>query len=416
MKKIISLGILITLLGGCNSVNSSNVSNNSSTGTIVSSSSNVVSSTVNSTESSSVVLEEKTIVINPSNFNKLNEFELKDVVENTQYPDEFTFNSLGVMKTNKINGLKKLEMHVYSTYENLKVYESYTGSGTALVSNKVTGNKEATYTYDLSGGNELYIVNESTTNRTHVYEIKITYMGVNFSGGNNNNNNNSSSNKESSPKVENSSYIESDWYTGNYYDNTDLTLSDNALLLELRDLITVTHTKPTKYDDLRYNTIAKADASLTDPSKVVCIYSRKEVNGAWDSGKTWNREHVWPQSTGWSKSTTAGSDLHHVRPETPSVNSSRGNKPFGSKSGHYLPVDAAKGDVARILFYMLVRYQDADNKSITVVAESMEMLLKWNELDPVDALEIQRNKETEKIQGNRNPFIDYPELANNIWN
>ena len=46
----------------------------------------------------------------------------------------------------------------------------------------------------------------------------------------------------------------------------------------------------------------------------------------------------------------------------------------------------------------------------------MEMLLEWNELDPVDALEIQRNRETEKIQGNRNPFIDYPELADSIWN
>ena len=96
MKKLISLGILITLLGGCNSVTSSSTSNNNA-----SSSSNVISSTVNgsSSVSSSVVLEEKTIVINPSNFNKLSEFELKDVVENTQYPDEFTFNSLGVLKT-----------------------------------------------------------------------------------------------------------------------------------------------------------------------------------------------------------------------------------------------------------------------------------------------------------------------------
>ena len=134
-----------------------------------------------------------------------------------------------------------------------------------------------------------------------------------------------------------------------------------------------------------------------------------------DSGKTWNREHVWPQSVGWGKSTTEGSDLHHVRPETPSVNSSRGNTPFGERRGYYEPKDAAKGDVARILFYMLTRYSSADSKSITVVAESMELLMEWNELDPVDALEMQRNDVAEDIQGNRNPFIDYPELAENIW-
>ena len=45
----------------------------------------------------------------------------------------------------------------------------------------------------------------------------------------------------------------------------------------------------------------------------------------------------------------------------------------------------------------------------------MEMLLEWNKLDPVDALEKQRNRVCEDIQKNRNPFIDYPELADRIW-
>ena len=435
MKKLISLGILISLLGGCNSNTSSNnssLSNVESSSVISSSSSStkvesVTSSTSNkestsSSVSSSTVIEEKTLVINPSNFNKLSEIELVNVVENKDYPQEFTFNSLGVLKTNKIKGLKKLEMRVYSTYENLKVYESYVGNGSALKSNKVEGSNEATYTYDLSGGNELYIINGSTTHRTHVFEIKITYTGVNGSTGGNNNSssvNNSSSNKESSSftssESSSSSYIESDWYEGSYYDDVNLNLNDNALLLELRDLITSTHKKRTTYDDLRYNTISKADASLTNPSKVVCIYSRKEVSSKWDSGTTWNREHVWPQSTGWFKTSGAGSDLHHIRPETPSVNSSRGNKAFGTKSGQYLPVDEAKGDVARILFYLLTRYSESDSYSITVVAESMDMLLKWNALDPVDALEKQRNRVCEEIQKNRNPFIDYPELADKIW-
>lgn len=444
MKKLISLGILITLLGGCNS----NVSTNNSSSSLLESSSvissssssikvesssssqnNSVSTNSSTSEensssssiSSSIVYEEKTLIINPSNFNKLSEIELSNVVENKDYPQEFTFNSLGVLKTNKLKGLKKLEMHVYSTYENLKVYESYTGSGSALKSNKVTGSNEATYTYDLSGGNELYILNDTSTHRTHVYEIKITYTGVNGSTGNNNS---SSSNKDSSSftssESSSNSYIESDWYNGDYYDDVNFSLVDNNLFLELRDLISSTHTKTISYGDLRYNTIAKADASLKDSSKIVMLYSRKELSSTWDNGTTWNREHVWPQSVGWwgkasNSSKNAGSDLHHVRPETPSVNNDRGNKAFGTKSGQYLPVDEAKGDVARILFYMLTRYSETDSKSITVVAESMDLLLKWNKLDPVDDLEKQRNNVGEEIQGNRNPFIDYPEFADKIW-
>ena len=231
----------------------------------------------------------------------------------------------------------------------------------------------------------------------------------------------SSSVFESTSSSIDNGYLESDWYEGEYYNSFDFSLMDNNLFLELRDLITKTHTKQITYGDLRYNTISRADASLTDSSKIVLIYSRKEVSSTWDSGTTWNREHVWPQSVGWwgeakNSSKSAGSDLHHVRPENPSVNSSRGNKAFGTKQGQYLPVDEAKGDVARILFYMLTRYQETDSKSIKVVAESMEMLLEWNKLDPVDNLEIQRNNVAEEVQGNRNPFIDYPELADNIWN
>ena len=421
MKKLVSLGILITLLGGCNlNMSTSNKESSKTSSNVVISSSSKEESSLNkessSKVSSSTVIEEKTLVINPSNFNKLSEIELKDVVENTEHPEEFTFNSLGVLKTNKLQGLKKLEMCVYNIYENLKVFESYDGKGSALKSNKVTENKKATYTYDLSGGNELYILNDTQDHRTHVYEIKITYTGVNgVTGGNNSSSSNKDSSSFTSEDSSSSSYIESDWYDGSYYDDANLNLNDNALLLELRDLITTTHKKRTTYDELRYNTISKADASLNDSSKIVCIYSRKEVSSKWDGGDTWNREHVWPQSTGWFKTSGAGSDLHHIRPETPSVNSSRGNKAFGTKSGQYLPVDEAKGDVARILFYLLTRYSESDSYKITAVAESMEMLLEWNKLDPVDALEKQRNRVCEDIQKNRNPFIDYPELADRIW-
>ena len=84
-------------------------------------------------------------------------------------------------------------------------------------------------------------------------------------------------------------------------------------------------------------------------------------------------------------------------------------------NGYFEPQDSAKGDTARILFYLFVRYTEADRYDFRDVAESLEMLLEWNRLDPVDEWEMERNDETAKIQGNRNPFIDHPEFADMIW-
>lgn len=63
----------------------------------------------------------------------------------------------------------------------------------------------------------------------------------------------------------------------------------------------------------------------------------------------------------------------------------------------------------------MVRYSEADNYSFTRIAQSKELLLKWNAQDPVDEYEIHRNEAVYKIQGNRNPFIDHPETATLIW-
>lgn len=223
-------------------------------------------------------------------------------------------------------------------------------------------------------------------------------------------------------------------YEGTYYNTCDLTKEGRALLLELRELLTDTHDVETSYASLRQH-IAKTDVLLDNDTLVMTLYARLEVQAAWSSGGTiWNREHVWPQSTGWSDTTVAGSDLHHIRPTDPSVNSSRGNMPFGEVTngtevktsngtgsgcyrggGYFEPHDDTKGDIARIIFYLLTRYADADNKPITGVAQSLELLLEWHELDPVSEWEISRNNKTANIQGNRNPFIDYPSLADLIW-
>ena len=227
-------------------------------------------------------------------------------------------------------------------------------------------------------------------------------------------------------------------YVGTYYDSANLELDDTALLLELRKLITNTHTKETTYGDLRYM-LDDTDGAEDDESMVLCLYSRIKYSGTWDGGNTWNREHVWPKSLAWFPNVSngdkgAGADLHHIRPEDNRVNSVRNNDKFGevsggtevlsskgvksgcySKGGYFEPQDCAKGDTARILFYLFTRYSQADSYRFTAVAQSLEMLLEWNRLDPVDEWEMERNNETAKIQGNRNPFIDHPEFADIIW-
>ncbi|MCA9310980.1 MAG: hypothetical protein KDA21_07230, partial [Phycisphaerales bacterium] len=85
------------------------------------------------------------------------------------------------------------------------------------------------------------------------------------------------------------------------------------------------------YGDFRYSA-AIHDADPNVPGKVLLCYNRASVNAGWDNGITWNREHVWPQSLqpGDASNSSKGNlgDPHALRPCNPSINSSRGNKPF----------------------------------------------------------------------------------------
>src|SRR5690554_2033887 len=106
--------------------------------------------------------------------------------------------------------------------------------------------------------------------------------------------------------------------------------------------------------------LAEADADPNNPTKVLTIYSRDRVNAEWDS-TSWHREHVWPNSRlGIERVSESGinqaSDLHNLRAIVPAINSSRSNKVFAEETGPetYYPGDDDKGDVARILFYMVI--------------------------------------------------------------
>jgi len=152
--------------------------------------------------------------------------------------------------------------------------------------------------------------------------------------------------------------------------------------------------------------------------------------------KVVNCEHTWPQSKfNPSEDVTAQkSDIHHLYVTGSKVNSTRGNFPFGELLHGEYPVENCqvsligqmtdkvsnasirafepptehRGNVARSLFYFSTRY----NLKIDPTQE--EILKKWNNDDPVDQEEIQRNNRIEEVQGNRNPFIDFPELAEQI--
>ena len=227
------------------------------------------------------------------------------------------------------------------------------------------------------------------------------------------------------------------YYRGDYAYPTLYNLSSDTLLETLRTLLTETHTHYTTYDDCRDYAV-KTDCENGDGTSINLIYSsfvtdrKGYIN---DTKKGWNREHVWPVSLGkFSKNQTPGCDLHHIRPSSSSLNGTRGNDKYGyveggreifgtvvtnnalggKKGGGLMePLDNVKGDVARICLYMYVRYgtEYEGTKSITNVFESIDTLLAWCELDPVDTWEMGRNEVVQAIQGNRNVFIDFPELA-----
>ena len=162
-------------------------------------------------------------------------------------------------------------------------------------------------------------------------------------------------------------------------------------------------------------------------------------------GDCYNREHSWPSSW-FNDQSTPRTDMHHIFATDGYVNNRRSNYPFGevksatwtSQNGSKLgscktsgytgtvfePIDAYKGDFARAIMYMSVRYYTEDsgwgNSDMTTKSVikpwAINMLLRWNELDPVSQKEIDRNNAIyNEYQHNRNPFVDHPEYARMIW-
>ncbi|WP_069203032.1 chitobiase/beta-hexosaminidase C-terminal domain-containing protein [Bacillus testis] len=201
------------------------------------------------------------------------------------------------------------------------------------------------------------------------------------------------------------------------------------------------HTQLT-YDEVKY-ALRDTDEDPNNPDNVLLLYTgRSQAKDTFGSGvDDWNREHVWAKSHGqFGTAKGPGTDLHHLRAADASVNSSRGHLDFDNggtphkeatdnkyDSDSWEPADRVKGDIARMLFYMAVRYEGTDGEIDLELADrvstypeplhgKLSVLLEWNELDPVDDFERNRNEVIyNDYQHNRNPFIDHPEWVNEIW-
>ncbi len=186
----------------------------------------------------------------------------------------------------------------------------------------------------------------------------------------------------------------------------------------------------------------EADEDPLDNSKVWLSYeelTNLKVNQQGSDGGAgkWNREHIWARSRGVGETSDKGpaTDGHNLRAEDSAVNSEKSNRDFEEKANDegfygthgdysYVPKKSARGDVARTLMYMAVRW----NKDYKLILDDkaynsdnaprqgkLSDLLKWHSVDPVDPYEVRRNNVVFKYQKNRNPFVDHPELVDFIF-
>ncbi len=237
------------------------------------------------------------------------------------------------------------------------------------------------------------------------------------------------------------------YYTGVNFNNTGVDL--------FNDLAVITASKHTNY--LTYTPgIWEADKITdedpTNSSNVLLIYGYNDDDGNYVTDRTrskalnggnsgdWNREHVFANSLASPNLDDSGTnvppyaDAHNLRPSDVTMNSNRGSLKYvdGSGnakniSGNWYPGDEWKGDVARIIMYMYLRYGTQCIPSYVSVGTTnsidsnmINLLLDWNAEDPVSVIEDNRNTyhgnaTNTYAQGNRNPFIDNPYLATVIW-
>ena len=234
-----------------------------------------------------------------------------------------------------------------------------------------------------------------------------------------------------------------------YYADAIAAISNSADAATIKENITAAISaghKNLTYSEV-WTALTKTDEDPNNSDNVILLYSGKSLakmsNGSGSQSTNpdnWNREHVWPKSHGFSSSSLeAYTDIHHLRPTDISINSSRGNLDFDNSdsplseapanrvdSDSFEPRDSVKGDAARMVFYMDIRYEGFDATPDLAVVDRLTStseaalgrlcrLLEWHNADPVDATEQERNRRIYEFQGNRNPFVDHPEWVELLY-
>ena len=255
-----------------------------------------------------------------------------------------------------------------------------------------------------------------------------------------------------------------------YYSDVDLTLSGAALKDALASKITATHTTTLEYTSSGpdvWDATKATDENVVNTNEVILYYGWEDGNdqditndisrskNLQDCGTNcddfvWNREHVFPKSLANPILDTSipgpATDAHHLRAADRGRNSARNNRKYGRGSGNsnyssldfhegldgpntaaWYPGDDWKGDAARMIMYMYIRYGAVCLPTAVGVGskeftedEMIDLFLQWNVEDEVSDIEIARNEyhgntSNYASQGNRNPFIDNPYLATRIW-
>jgi len=249
--------------------------------------------------------------------------------------------------------------------------------------------------------------------------------------------------------------------TGSYYSGFNPSSysrsNKDALRTVLGDLLFSTHRGVVPNTNTEDPGVDDTWAALTDldqgstPNKVKLIYSQDEVASVpFGGSRGWVKEHLHPILRGVGLLGPDVSDVHNLRPVNYISNIVRGTKYYGecgvlvpldtcetpaegggngtcSCNRVYTPPPEVRGDIARALMYMDVRYDGRDDNTINLRLTDcpfqherdmayLSQMLTWHKEDPVDEAEtIRNNKVCEKYQGNRNPFVDFPELAEKLW-
>lgn len=233
-----------------------------------------------------------------------------------------------------------------------------------------------------------------------------------------------------------------------YYNGIDFTQSSTSIKTQLSALVTSTHVELpyTSTSTDTWDVLKQSDVNLSSTSNVLLTYGWNDTDAIVSNDRNrnvdlschtsscsglWVREHVFPRSLGNPNLGFAGpgSDCHNLRAIDNDMNNQRSNNQFFSGSSQqaslsssgFYPGDEWRGDVARQIMYMHLRWtiqcmpNVVANSANTYHVDMPDLFLLWNVIDPVSDFERHRNNIIHQYQGNRNPFIDNPYIATIIW-